>query len=222
MVSKGHIVKSSKLWCQLYGVFCGGVYAGVIGLLGLLENGPVADDLWLRMFFGFALGVCAKPALDGTAIEQASDAPPRFGKVQWGVALGATWALAMILAFWPLMPLQVVVWSVGGVFFGAYMVKMHKVETIAPSRLVLYDLSKNVYANYHPLWRVALCLGTAVAYLGLIFMVAGNEGKSPYLALGIIVALSNKGAPYAYDHSVLKAFQIVVSIAAITVGYLAT
>lgn len=221
MVSRVPIMKSSKLWCQLDGVFCGGVYAGVIGLLGIWENGPVADDLLLRMFFGFALAVCAKPALDGTAIEQAFDTPPRFGKVQLGVTFGATWAVALILAFWPLMPFEVVVWSVGGVFFGAYMVKMHKVETIAPSRLVLYDLSKNVYANYHPLWRVALGIGTAFVYSGLIFLMADNEGKSPYIILGLTVALLNIGAPYAYEHRGLKGLQIVVSIAAITAGYLA-
>ena len=203
-------------WCFLWGV-----YAGMIGFLGLRENGPVADDLLLRMSFGFALGVCAKPALDGTAIEQASDASPRFGKVQLGVVHGSNWAIFMILAFWPIVPFKVVVWSLIGVFFGAIMAALHKAEPIDPHNLELYDLDKNFFANIHPLWRVALSLGTAVVYSGLIFLMVSNEEKSPYMALGIAVVLLNLGAPYAYEHRGLKAFQIVVSIAAITAGYLA-
>ena len=222
MVSRVPIMKSSKLWRQLDGVFCGAVYAGMIGLMGIGENVPVADDLLLRMFFGFALGVCAKPALDGTAIEQASDAPPRFGKVQLGVVHGSNWAILMILAFWPIVPSKVVVWSLIGVFFGAIMAKMHKAETIDPHSLELYDLDKNFFANYHPLWRVALSIGTAVFYLGLIFLMAGNEGKSPYLVLGIIVALSNKGAPYLFVSRWQSTFQFIVGSVAILAGYLAT
>jgi hypothetical protein len=52
-------------------------------------------------------------------------------------------------------------------------------------------------------------------------LIASNEEKSPYMAVGIVVAWSNKGAPHACDHRGLKAFKIVVSIAAITAGYLA-
>ena len=77
-------------------------------------------------------------------------------------------------------------------------------EPIDPDRLEFYDLDKNLFANYHPLWRVALNLGTAVDYLGLTFLTASNDEKSPYMALGIVVARSNKGAPHACNHRGLK------------------
>jgi hypothetical protein len=214
-------MKSSKLWCQADGVFGGIVYAGLIGLLGIFESGPVADDLWLRMLIGFALGVCAKPAVDGAVIELASDTPPRFGRLHLGIALGSTWALAMILAFWPLQRFEVVIWAVAGVWFGSFMAKMHKVEPIAANRLKIYDLSKNLYANYDPFWRVVLSIGAVVVFCGLILLIAWDEKTPPYLVFGIIVVGLNKAVPYAYKFGRFKAFQFFVSTAALVAGYLA-
>ena len=226
-------MKSSKLWCQLNGVFCGVGYAGVIGLLGLRGNlflrdsVPIADDLLLRMFFGFALMVCAKPAFDGIVIELASENPPRLGRIYLGMAGGSNWAILMLLAAWPSsqadLLILTIIHAIAGVFFGAIVAKMHRVVPISTDRLALYDLSKNVYAGFHPFWRIApsLCV-FIILFIWFVVMQLMEDLVRPYLLMGIVIAFGNFGAPYLYVNRWRSGFQFIVGFAAILAGYWAT
>ena len=228
-------MKSSKLWCQLDGVFCGIVYAAMIGLLGLRESlllrdsVPIPDDLLLRMFFGFALMVCAKPVFDGAVIELASENLPRLGRVYFGMAVGSNWAILMLLAAWPSSPAKLlivsIIYVVGGVFVGAVIAKMHRVVPIAKDRLALYDLSRNVYDGYHPLWRIVPNLYFLIilfVWFVLRYWVKVPLQPQPYILMALVVVLWNGGTPYLFVSRWRSAFQFIVGSAAILAGYLAT
>jgi hypothetical protein len=213
-------MKNNPVWVLVDGIFVGLVYAVLILVIGAMEAGPLADDLFLRAFFGFVLGVCSKSALDGTAIELASDTPPRFGRYHFGWAMGSMWGLAMILAFWPLNPPQVAVWIGAGVVFGTFMALQYKPTEIPPARLDLYDVSKNIYDGWHPLWRIGPSLFLVCVFGALLFMTADESAQSLYLVFGMAAALINSCAPYVYRHRVLKALQFLGPIG-IMAGYLA-
>lgn len=235
MVSRVPIMKSSKLWCQLDGVFCGVVYAGIIGLLGLRESlllrdsVPIPDDLLLRMFFGFALMVCAKPVFDGAVIELASENPPRLGRVYLGMAGGSNWAILLFLAAWPSsqadLSILIVIYLIAGIFFGAVIAKMHRIVPISKDRLALYDLSKNVYAGYHPFLRIAPNLYVLIIlfiWFVLRYWVKVPLQPQPYILMALVVVLGNGGTPYLFVSRWRSAFQFIVGSAAILAGYLAT
>lgn len=214
-------MKNNPVWVLVDGIFVGLVYAVIILVIGAMEDGPLADDLFLRAFFGFVLGVCSKPALDGAVIELASAAPPRFGRYHIGWAMGSMWGLAMILAFWPFDQRQLAIWIGSGVFFGVFMAQQFKPTQVSPARLELYDVSKNIYDGWHPLWRIGPGLFSICVFAALLFMIAGDAGQSPNLVFGIAVALINTSAPYVYRHRGLKALQFLAPIGIIA-GYLAT
>ena len=226
-------MKFSKLWSQLDGVFCGIGYAGVIGLLGLRESlllrdsVPIPDDLLLRMFFGFALMVCAKPVFDGAVIELASENPPRLGRVYFGMAVGSNWAILMLLAAWPSSPAKLlivsIIYVVGGVFVGAVIAKMHRVVPISKDRLALYDLSRNVYDGNHPLWRIVPNLYfLIIPFILFLLQQWVKDPFPPYILMGLVVALGTGGTPYLFVSRWRSAFQVIVGSAAILAGYLAT
>ena len=207
---------------QLDAIWNGCAFGLTIIVVDIIANGPPADDLLLRAFFGFALAVLSKPAVDGAMIDLASDNPPRFARYYFGWAMGAMWGGAMIIAFWPLMPVQVVIWIIGGAFFGTVMAAIHKPEPVAAERLALYDLSKNIYAGWHPAWRIVPNIFLAVCVGGILILAAQDDDISPYLGLGMIAALMNSTAPYVYKHRGLKALHLIIAPLAIIAGYLVT
>jgi hypothetical protein len=216
-------MKNNPVWVLVDGIFVGLGYAVMILVIGAMEAGPLADDLFLRAFFGFVLGVCSKPALDGAAIELASDAPPRFGRYHIGWAMGSMWGLAMILAFWPLDLPQLAIWIGASVFFGVCMALQFKPTKVSSARLELYDVSKNIYSGWHPLWRIGPGLFMVFVFGALLFMIADEADESvqsPYLVFGMAAALINNSAPYLYRHRGLKELRFLGPIA-IIVGYLA-
>lgn len=218
-----YAMKNNPFWVLADGIFVGLSYAVIILVIGAMEAGPLADDLFLRAFFGFVFGVCSKSALDGAVIELASDTPPRFGRYHYGWAMGSMWGMAMILASWPLNPPQVAVWIGAGVFFGMFMALQYKPTKIPPARLDLYDSSKNIYDVWHPLWRVGPNLFLVCLFGALLFMIADEADESvqsPYLVFGMAAALINNSAPYLYRHRGLKALRLLGPIT-IIVGYLA-
>jgi hypothetical protein len=212
-------MKNNPIWVLTDGIFVGSAYALIIFVVGAMEAGPLADDLYLRAFFGFVLGVGSKPALDGAVIELASDTPPRFGRYHYGWAMGTMWGLSMILAFWPLNPPELAIWVGAGMFFGLFVALLYKPTEIPPARLDLYDVSKNNYDGWHPLLRIGLGLLLVCMFGAAIFAAVDDHAQSPYLILGFAAALTNHDAPYQYRHRVLKALHFV-GVFAIIAGYL--
>lgn len=209
----------SRIWALTDGIIIGLAYALMIFVIGALESSPLADDLYLRAFFGFVLGVCSKPALDGALIELASDTPPRFVRYYYGWAIGSMWGLAMILAFWPLSPTQVVVYIGGGFFVGVFMALLYKPTEVSPARIGLYDVSKNIYDGWHPLWRIGPGLFLVCILGAALFISADDSAQHPYLMLGIAVVLINNAAPFQYRHRTLKALNFA-GVFAIIAGFL--
>ena len=214
-------MKNNPVWVLVDGIFVGLAYAVLILVIGAMEDGTLADDLFLRAFFGFVLGVCSKPALDGAAIELASDASPRFGRYHIGWAMGSAWGLAMILAFWPLNLPQLAIWIGAGVFFGVFMALQFKPKQVSSARLELYDVSKNIYSGWHPLWRIGPGFFMVFVFGALVFKTTDESAQSPYFILGLAAALINSNAPYPYRHRGLKALHFLALIG-IVAGYLAS
>lgn len=212
-------MRHSRIWALTDGIITGLVYALLIFVIGALESSPLADDLYLRAFFGFVLGVCSKPALDGALIELASDTPPRFGRYHYGWANGSIWGLTMILAFWPLSPTEVVFWIGYGFIFGVVMASLYNPTEVSPALIDLYDVSKNIYDGWHPLWRIGPGLFLVCILGAVLFIIADDSAQSPYLVLGIAVALINNAAPFQYRHRALKALNFA-GVFAIIASYL--
>ena len=210
---------NNPVWALFDGVFQGLLYAALIVISGLLETDPVADDLYLRALFGFVVGVCSKPALDGAMIELASDKPPRFGRFHYGWAMGSMWGLVMILAFWPLSPQQLAVWMGGAVFFGAFVALSYKPTEIPAARVNLYNVSHNIYDGWHPLWRIGPGLFLVCLWSIVFLRSAGEDNQSPYLIFGLAAALINSSFPYYFRHRGLLALQFS-GVIAIIAGYL--
>jgi hypothetical protein len=213
-------MSNNPIWVLTDGIFVGLAFALTIFVFGAVETGPLADDLYLRAFFGFVLGVCSKPALDGALIELASDTPPRFGRYHYGRAMGCMWGLLMILAYWPLSPMQVVIWIGAGFFFGVFTALLYKPTEASPARLALYDVRKHNYDGWHPLWRIGPDLFLLCIIGVVLFAAEDDSAKSPYLMLGIAAALINNTAPYNYRYLVLKTLHFFVGVFAIIAGYL--
>lgn len=212
-------MRNSPIWALTDGIFVGLLYALMIFVTGAMETGPFTDDLYLRAFFGFVLGVCSKPALDGALIELASDTPPRFGRYHYGWAMGSMWGLCMILAFWPLSPPEVAIYIVAGLLFGVAMALVHKPTKVSPARIDLYDVSKQIYDGWHPIWRIGPGLFLVCIIGFALFGAADESARNPYLMLGLAVALINNAAPYQYRHRALKSLNFV-GVFAIIAGYL--
>ena len=203
------------------GILSGAAYACIILVIGIMENGPMPDDLLLRAFFGLVLGVCAKPALDGAIIELGAATPPKLARFHLGWVMGSMWGFAMVLAFWPLSPAQLIVWILGGVFFGTVMAKLHKPVPQEPERRALYDLNKEVFAGWHPLWRIFPGVFLVAAFTAIAFLNDGQDANNANLMLGLSAALLNNNAPYTLTHRGLKTLHMIAGLAAIFAGYMA-
>ena len=208
-----------QVWALIDCILVGLICAAMVFLIGLLETGPIAEDLFLRAFFAFVAAVCSKPAIDGTMIELASDKPPKFGRFHFGWASGCMYGLVMILAGWPLSPPQVIAWVLGAVFFGVFLSMIYKPTELSQARIELYDTSKSIYDGWHPLWRIAPSVFLACALVLILLQDASQNEQSPYLILGLAAALINNGFPYRFRHRGLLALQFSGTIA-ILVGYL--
>lgn len=212
-------MSNNPVWVLFDGVVTGLLYAGLIVFVGSMEPGPVADDLYLRAFFGFVLGICSKPAIDGARIELISEQSPRFGRYCFGWAMGSTWGLAMILAAWPLNPLQLALWLAAAVFFGTFLALSYKPTEVQPTRANLYDVSKNIYEGWNPLWRIFPGLFLVGTLAVVLVLNADERQEPPYLLFGLAAALMNSNFPYRVRHRGLLALQMS-GVIAIIVAYL--
>lgn len=162
-----------SIMVQYDGIGTGCIFAVLVYVIGSMEDGPLADELLLRAFFGFALGVCTKSAIDGATIDLNSATPPKYARFYLGWTMGSMWGVATILTFWPLMPIQFAIWLLGGAFFGFVIAKLQKPQTVEPERLALYDLDKEIFAGWKLPWRIVPSFLIVVALTALVLSRKG-------------------------------------------------
>jgi len=186
------------LWARADGIFIGIAFAVIVFAIG--ATSAASEDLLFRAFIAFMLGICTKPATDGVMINMASEAPLKHVRFLFGWAMGSTWGLAMILAFWPLEISRLIIWISAGAFFGTMMAMFAKASPVAPERLALYDTRHNSYDGWKPVWQILVGPFFMLIWIGLFafLSVAGETMKTLHLGSAILGVYAAVLYPFSY------------------------
>ena len=205
---------------QFDGVIVGCVYAAIVCASGWFQDGPIAADLFLRMFFAFAGGVLMKRPLDGASIELAQDNPPRDARFHYAWALGMPWGMTMVLAFWPLASDQLLIWAACAAFFGCVLAFFAKPEAISPGLLAMYQTDapfRHAWAGSERyLYGRLLMLGVLA-----LFWASGNDDyrASPIFLMQMVLFLTLTG-PFLSANKTQRMLNNLMLFAVLIVGFI--
>jgi len=207
-----------SLWVHIDGIVLGLIYAAIIAVVASLGDAPRADDVMIRAFFGFGVGVLMKRVLDSAWIEMTQDGAPRDARFHMGRAQGCAWGMTMILAFWPLSGAQVIIWCASAAFFGTIMGYCAKLDPPSPARLALYKLDKPMRDEWGGWLRFAVGPILMLAVIALFWQTTDTVAK-PYLILAQMVVFLSLVAAFSFANRLQNALMVVTALAVLFVGY---
>lgn len=212
--------KEGPVWSRLDGVFAGAGYAALIGGMAITQHAPLRDDLFYRMLLGLALGILAKRMIDGAQIEMAASPRPKGARLVYGWALGAGWGLAMMLTFWPLTGGQIIVWTLGAVFFGSGMAGLYKSQPVSAARAAFYDLDRPFRDGWYGTFRLLTGPIAVVVVLVFLFWSLGNSDPSKLQRWpAIAVILVSIFAPFPYRDKWMRVGHLTTMVGVVIIAF---